>query len=466
MAPDAQLASGAIATSWPSGSSTYPRFTTAFYLDYFGSSTYNPYRSAFISGVPTTTGSRTADVINSSWVGSNSIDALAGIDNLSGTMDALVNQNPRTLLVWAAGNSVPSGVGPNKVSSAASAYNNLTVAALGPNGGAYDLPSYFTNGGPNYYYDQNGGYVNGVRQVVDIAAPGENFSPAYYGGQTGGNGPSVFGPANGPAGGADWYSRNVNGTSFAAPTVAGGAALLYDAAYSLLGSNPDARDSRVMKAVLMNSADKTSGWNNGQTANPNGLGGVFTTRGVDDLVGAGRMNLNKAYDQFLAGTTDVAGLSQGAMGTISSIGWDFGQAGQGTTNDYLFANPIQAGSLFTATLTWFRDRTPSGTTGYSEDSFDNLDLELWNAIGGVPQSLISASNSRYNNTEHFNFNVAATGEYLLRVRWTEEMFDNIGDLNLEHYALAWSATAAVPEPATLFLLAIAAAPLAALRRRA
>jgi hypothetical protein len=153
------------------------------------------------------------------------------------------------------------------------------------------------------------------------------------------------------------------------------------------------------------------------------------------------------------------------MGSVNSNGWDFGQAGQGTTNDYLIANPIQAGSLFTATLTWFRDRSTVGTTGYAEASFDNLDLELWDTLGGVPQNLVSASNSRYNNTEHFNFNVAATGQYMLRVRWTEEMFDLVGDLNIEQYGLAWSATAAVPEPTTLLLVTLAALPLITTRRR-
>ena len=88
MAPDAQLDSGAIATSWPSGSSSYPRFTTAFYLDYNGISTYGPYRAAFITGVPAGAGSRPADVVNSSWVGGSGSNELAGIDNLSGTLDA------------------------------------------------------------------------------------------------------------------------------------------------------------------------------------------------------------------------------------------------------------------------------------------------------------------------------------------------------------------------------------------
>ncbi|MCC7474225.1 MAG: S8 family serine peptidase [Pirellulales bacterium] len=451
LAPDAQLASGAIATSWPSGNASYPRYTTAFYLNYYGLSTFGPYRAAFISGVPTNTGLRPADVVNSSWVAGNSPNELAGNDNLSGTLDALINQNPRTLFTVAAGNTTPSGTGPNRVPAPASAYNNLTVAALAVNGGAFDLPSYFTNGGPNNYYDPVNGTVNNVRQVVDIAAPGEHFSSAYYGGLSGGNGPSVYGPASGPLGGPNYYSRDINGTSFAAPTVAGGAALLYDAAYSVLPAITDASDSRVMKAVLQNSADKTTGWNNGQTPNPNGFGGVLTTRGVDDRVGAGRMDLDRAFDQLLAGTTDLPGLSQGAMGTVAPIGWDFGQVGQGIVNDYRFPAPLAAGSLFTATLTWFRDRLPSGTTSFSEASFDNLDLELWNTIAGTPQYLISASNSLYNNTEHFQFAIPTTGEYLLRVRWVGELFDLVGDANLEQYGLAWSASV-VPEPNTLLLL--------------
>ena len=80
----------------------------------------------------------------------------------------------------------------------------------------------------------------------------------------------------------------------------------------------------------MNSADKTQGWDNGQTANPNGLGGVLTTRGLDNRVGAGRMNLNRAYDQFLSGTTDVAGMTPRGDGHRPTRGWDFGQVGQGT----------------------------------------------------------------------------------------------------------------------------------------
>ena len=391
---------------------------------------------------PSSGGSRPADVINSSYNGNGDF---AGANALSGTLDALINQNPRTLLTTAVGNTVPTGEGPNHVLFPATGYNNMSVASLASNGGLYNVPSAFSNGGPNDYFDAVNGTVSAIRQVIDIAAPGENVSTAYYGGETGGNGPSLSGPPNGPAGGPDFYTRSISGTSFASPTVAGGAALLYDAAYAVLAATPDARDSRVIKSVLMNAADKTNGWDNGQIAHPNGGGGVHTTRGVDDRVGAGRMNLDRAFDQFLSGTTDLTGTSHGSLGTVKPVGWDFGEVAQGATNDYLINGTIAAGETLTATLSWFRDRTPFGETDFLDQSFDNLDLELWRAVAGSPVSLISESLSRYNNTEHFEFKVPTTGQYMLRVRWTEELFDIVGDVNAEHYGLAWS-TLAVPEP--------------------
>jgi hypothetical protein len=449
MAPDAQLASGAIATGWPTGST---RYTAGFFFSQSGISTYGPYRAAAITGVPVAGGSRTADVINSSYVIEAGQQGRAGSDRMAGALDALIQEHPRTLMTFSAGNTLPSGEGPNRVLSPATGYNNLSVAALTSNGGAFNLPSAFSNGGPNDYYDPFRGFVSQARQVVDIAAPGESFSTAYYGGETGGNGPTLQGPPSGPAGGPNWYSRNVSGTSFAAPTVAGGAALLYDAAYARLAATPDARDARVMKAVLMNSADKTLGWDNGQVVHPNGHGGVLTTQALDDRLGAGRMNLDRAFDQLLAGTTDVAGLAHGPLDMVQHVGWDFGEVVEGLTNDYLLGGPLQAGSAFTATLSWFRDRVSAGTTNFTDVSYDNLDLELWDVVGGSAASLIAESKSRFNNAEHFRFAIPSTGEYMLRVRWTEELFDTVGDLNAEQYGLAWFV--AVPEPGTLAMLAM------------
>jgi hypothetical protein len=232
----------------------------------------------------------------------------------------------------------------------------------------------------------------------------------------------------------------------------------------LLGATPDARDARVMKAVLMNSADKTLDWDNGQVTHSNGNGGIITTRGLDDRVGAGRLNLSRAFDQLLSGTTDVAGLPHGLLGLVDATGWDFGEVTEGLTNDYLISGVLQAGATFTSTLTWFRDRTVLNTTNFTDASYDNLDLELWSVLGGSPQSLISESTSLYNNTEHFQFAIPATGAYMLRVRWKSELFDNVSDANAEQYGLAWNVTS-VPEPGTLLMLLLASLTLTLRRTR-
>jgi hypothetical protein len=331
----------------------------------------------------------------------------------------------------------------------------------------YDTPSPFTNGGPNDYDDPTAsGYLPAARQVIDIAAPAQQISAPYYGGETGGNGPDVFGTVNGPPGGADWYSRSVQGTSFSAPLVAGGLALMYDAAYSLLADSPDARDGRVMKAVLLNAARKTAVWDNGQSVHPNGEGGVRTTQGLDNRVGAGRMDLDRAFDQLLSGTTDVTGTGQGHLGSVAASGWDFGRVAEGATNDYAIDVPLAAGSTFNATLSWFRDRRTVGLTGYTDDSYDNLDLEMWNIEAGLPLALVSESASLVNNTEHFSFSIPATGDYMLRVRWSGELFDQVGDVNAEDYGLAWFSSAIVPEPSSLPLALGCAAFGAGRRRRA
>ena len=121
MAPDAQLFSGAIATGWAG-----TRYSTGFFLNFSDLSTLGPYRTAIITGLYSQNNSpRMADVINSSYVYDLGSPTRTGTDNLTGTLDALINENPRTLLTWAAGNTLPSGAGPNRVLSAASGYNNI-----------------------------------------------------------------------------------------------------------------------------------------------------------------------------------------------------------------------------------------------------------------------------------------------------------------------------------------------------
>ena len=195
----------------------------------------------------------------------------------------------------------------------------------------------------------------------------------------------------------------------------------------------------------MNSADKNlSGWNNGQSSSS---GVVTTTQSLDWTLGAGRLNLDKAYDQYLSGTKDVAGL---AGGTISPIGWDDGRLSAiGTHNDYTFGQTLKGGSILDVTLSWFRDRTVNPLGSATDVAFANLDLEIWNSSF---TTLLATSMSQYNSAELLHFTLPADGNYGLRVSYAGQMFGSVGN---EDYGLAWSGIS-VPEPGTLvFLAAIA-----------
>jgi hypothetical protein len=95
-----------------------------------------------------------------------------------------------------------------------------------------------------------------------------------------------------------------------------------------------------------------------------------------------------------------------------------------------------------------------------DDSYDDLNLELWSVVDGIPTSPVSESRSLYNESEHFSFAMPATGDYALRVRWFKEVFDRVADLDQEWYGLAWRTgpalqAATIPEPASLVLWAMA-----------
>jgi len=422
IAPGTDLRSGAIATGWGGNAyslsfgATNQTLATA-YGAFFGS----------------------ADVINSSWGGFDP----TGTSNIARITDGLANQNPLTTFVVSAGNSGPA---PNTVSAPGSGYNNITVGALQNSGGnVYNAVANFSSRGPQDYFDPANGTVQGVRAAVDIAAPGTNLTGAYYGGQTGGNNPSL--PGSAPSGGPNSYSGGLAGTSFAAPVTAGGAALLDSASKNDAGlaGNANSRDARVVKAVLLNSADKIPGWNNGQQ----NVGGVIqTVQSLDYASGAGALNLDKAYDQYIeAGTRDAAGLGGGA---VQEVGWDYGQVGAGQTNTYFIDDPLLEGSTLTVTLDWFRERAfdPVAMT-VADIAQANLDLFVRDLIANT---IIAASKSIYNNVEHLSFLLPKTSRYAIDVAYLGNLFGNI---TVEQYGLAWQGTAAVsaiPAPGTLALV--------------
>jgi hypothetical protein len=424
----ANLWSGAIATTWIGSP-----YTTSF--DYSVSSLADAYKAILITGV----NGKTADVTNSSWSDGSDPEA-ARYEDYSRAVDAIAGLSHKTM-VFSAGNRSSAG----SVGTPGAGFNVITVASLGNDTASptYDTVSSFSSRGPqpifiptvrnaDYFAVGNGVTIPNARAAVDIAAPGENIVTAFYGGATGGN---RNGTDTGV--GSTSYSSGIAGTSFATPIVAAGATLMADAAHQRLGDATKALDGRVMKANLLNGADKIPGWNNGQTLQ----GGVIrTTQALDYASGAGRMNLSKSYDQLLSGTTDVAGTGGG---TISGIGWDYGVVAENTPNDYSFAAPLLGGSTLTVTLDWFIDREINlATDATLETSFDNLTLQVRAIDSGT---LIAESATLYNEVEHLNFLVPTTATYSLHVLWAGEVWDLVNDANQTTYGLAWSATM-VPEP--------------------
>ncbi|MEM1013362.1 MAG: S8 family serine peptidase [Planctomycetota bacterium] len=423
IAYDADLRSGAIATSFGSGGSFSINTNTVrtAYDAYFG----------------------TADVINSSWGSSGSQSTAASADYFGIGLDGYANTSTTTTFVTSAGNSGSSG--PNSVGSAGSGYNSLSVAALDRPDLGYDRVAGFSSYGPQDYWDPTAGFVTGVRAPVDIAAPGVDLHAAFY----------TNDPSSIAFGQPSFYNPFIDGTSFASPIVAGGVALLHSGrkADATLSQNADAADARVVKAIMLNSADKVLGrngqaWDNGQQL----VGGVIeTTQSLDYDSGAGRMNLDRLYDQFFtAETADLAGVDLDASGgeLVGVTGWDFAELDEGGTNVYQIAQSLAAGSLFNVTLNWFRERAQRFNVNAVDDfAFANLDLRVVDTLTGLP---IAQSISVYNEVEHLSFQIPAEGFYRIEVDYVGDLFDVTGGWHTsEQYGLAWWGTggsALIPEP--------------------
>jgi hypothetical protein len=265
---------------------------------------------------------------------------------------------------------------------------------------------------------------------------------AAYLGNSGGIGAALPSLVQNPSP-TDQYFLNMDGTSFAAPMVAGGISLLKDAAKTdpLLNhiGNDDAFDTRVIKSVLMASATKTDAWNNGQNAMN------VTTQSLDAVSGAGMMNLNNAIEVYYSDTRELA-LDGG--GQIGANGWDAATIGLGQSFEYVFSSSFNTAVSMVVALNWFSVREFDNLTNTGTDlAFSNLDLEVWSVDGaGQFVSKIGDSMSTYNNTELLRFDWLNAGRYGIKVN-----FDTTNAVNSEYFGLAWSTTAA-PEPGSALMV--------------
>ena len=474
IAPTSQLWSGSIATAWIPTSGT--EYTGSF--DITDASFFYPYVTTMRTGIVTDGTTRRADVVNSSWGYGDS----AGKVTETIAIDALALEG-KVVTVIAAGNEGPTA---NTVGGPASGYNGIAVAALtGDNlNPPFGLVADFSSRGPGDFYNPaTMTTIPDIRPTVDIAAPGNPLTMAFYGGVTGGHTSGV----DETNGAGAYYISNLGGTSFAAPVVAGGASLMVDAARLFVdgGVAPtEMLDPRVIKAALLAGAEQPASWTNGQVTAD---GVITTTQALDHASGAGILDLDATYRVYVGDpfsttidglTTVYAGIGTtlGVPGTgggsgLALRGWDLGgvlsdaDAVSGRLNVYQLGTPLAAGDNLTASLTWFADRTVGSTLASAADvALSDLSLEVWRDDGGAG-SLVARSIATYSTTEFLRFAVAEAGVYSLHVAGLDQLY-NLAETPVTDttYGVAWNVVP-VPEPATAVLATIGLAAAAVLPRR-
>ncbi len=453
IAPYAGVWSGAIATEF--SASNPGEFSTT------SASTLTTYK-AFFNGID----GQQPDVINSSWGGSDP----AGNSPETVAIDGLASQNPNVAFVVSAGNGGAATVG-----GPGTGYNNITVGSVG--GTSRLDPSSFSSRGPADFYipetPETGQTLTGVRAAVDIAAPGEHLFLAAYLGDSGSIGASTDPDIQAlvqPIPPTDLYFTDMDGTSFSAPIVAGGIALLKDVAKSPFYSaelGPEALDTRVIKSVIMASAQETTGWDNGQVLES---GVIVTDQALDYTTGAGALDLAGAAAVYVGGTTDVEGLGGGE---ILTLGWDMAEISTDDLdnfNEYLFTSPFATETELVVSLNWFAGRSFDDSADLTSEenpgeelSFTNLNLQI-RYYTEVDSILVAESVSLYNNTEFLRFSLETPGFYGIRVGYDGMIYDVYDSVTSESYGLAWQAVA-VPEPETITLALLALVSSYAARRR-
>ncbi|MGL5807932.1 MAG: S8 family serine peptidase [Xenococcaceae cyanobacterium] len=279
---------------------------------------------------------------------------------------------------------------------------------------------------------------NGVRRAVGIVAPGHKI-PTYN---------------------LEGMLERTSGTSFAAPQVTASVALLQEFGdRQILGvtkeSSPqtpthwttDARHHEVMKAVLLNSADKIEDDGDGlllgmarTMLNKNNLtwfeSDAFSNSKIplDIQMGTGHLNTLRAYEQFNPGQWS-------SETSVPNKGWDYRTVNSNSLRDYAIDRSLKESSYVAITLAWDRlveldDRNKNlkfdENESFRDRGLNNLDLYLMSAEETNTEKYVCASNSDVDSVEHIFCKVPTTGNYKIRV-----VYDRQVNEPEQPFGLAW-----------------------------
>ena len=229
-------------------------------------------------------------------------------------------------------------------------------------------------------------------------------------------------------------------SSFAAPQVAGIAALLIDAARQLKIDQAD--DPRVIKALLLNGAVKLVGWHKG-TSDPEDDYAVP----LDYRQGAGLVNAWNSYRHLTGGRYNSVPINHDPNSSdYADIGWDLDQVSldpndPNSVKIYYLPEPLEADEYFTGTLCWFRHYRQEGI--FSALPLNVLTMELW-SIDNQGQFLerLDYSYSESDNLQHIYYHSPRRQKIAFMVSVTDDpventLSDNTNNLR-ETYGLAYS----------------------------
>jgi hypothetical protein len=298
--------------------------------------------------------------------------------------------------------------------------------------GKYDQGEVFSD------LNKDGKWTSGVESPIDgrrsmaILAPGNNLKlPTLQG-----------------------KFKSANGSSFATPHVVGAIALLHEYANRQIASGEwsiEARRHELIKAVLINSADKLKDNGDGKILGMSKtILDAFGKTWIDTeayssreiplsrSLGAGQLNANRAFQQYQAGQQSP----RNGIGNISAIGWDTNIVEADQYQEYVFNDPLLADSFISATLTWDRqvklnDKNGNGLfdigEGFSDQGLNKVELYLMRSQDTDISQNIWSSVSQVDNLQHIFVKIPTTGKYKLRVVFKSDQTKK----SRQRYGLAW-----------------------------